>query len=41
MQPEAHSHKISNEDVFHVWLDAKTNKLQSQEHIKVKELNEK
>ena len=41
VQPEAHSHKISNEDIFHVWFDFKTNKLHSQKHIKVKEVSDK
>jgi hypothetical protein len=41
VQPEPHSHKMHNEDVFHYWLDIKTNKLHSQQHIKVKELSEK
>jgi hypothetical protein len=41
VQPEPHSHKMDNEDVFHFWLDIKTNKLHSQKHIKVRELNEK
>ena len=41
VQPEPHSHKMHNEDVFHFWLDIKTNKLHSQQHIKVKELSEK
>ena len=40
VQPEPHSHKMHNEDVFHFWLDIKTNKLHSQQHIKVKELSE-
>lgn len=37
VQPEPHSHKIPNEDIFHCWLDLKTNKVQAGEHIKVKE----
>jgi hypothetical protein len=39
VQPEPHSHKISNEDIFHCWLDIKTDKLHATEHIKVKEIN--
>jgi hypothetical protein len=41
VQPEPHSHKMHNEDIFHFWLDVKTNKLHSQQHIKVRELSEK
>ena len=41
VQPEPHSHKMHNEDIFHFWIDIKTNKLHSQQHIKVKELNDK
>jgi hypothetical protein len=41
VQPEPHSHKRDNEDLFHVWLDIKTNKLHSQQHIKVKEIGGK
>ncbi len=41
VQPEPHSHKMDNEDIFHFWLDIKTNQLHSQQHIKVKELKEK
>jgi len=37
VQPEPHSHKINNEDIFHCWLDLKTNKVHAEEHIKVKE----
>ncbi len=37
VQPEPHSHKIRNEDILHCWLDIKTNKVSSEEHIKVKE----
>jgi hypothetical protein len=37
VQPEPHSHKINNEDIFHCWLDIKTNKLHAKEHIDVKE----
>jgi hypothetical protein len=37
VQPEPHSHKINNEDLFHCWLDLKTNKVHAEEHIKVKE----
>ena len=38
VQPEPHSHKINNEDIFHFWLDMKTNKLHAKEHIDVKEI---
>jgi hypothetical protein len=41
VQPEPHSHKRNSEDLFHVWLDIKTNKLHSQQHIKVKETSGK
>jgi hypothetical protein len=41
VQPEPHSHKRSNEDLFHVWLDIKTNKLHSQQHIQVREISGK
>jgi hypothetical protein len=37
VQPEPHSHKIHNEDIFHCWLDLKTDKVHAEEHIKVKE----
>jgi hypothetical protein len=37
VQPEQHSHKIHNEDIFHFWLDLRTNKVHAEEHIKVKE----
>jgi hypothetical protein len=37
VQPEPHSHKIHNEDLFHCWLDIRTNKVHSEEHIKIKE----
>jgi hypothetical protein len=37
VQPEPHSHKIPNEDIFHCWLDLRTNKVHAEEHIKVKE----
>jgi hypothetical protein len=37
VQPEPHSHKMHNEDVFHCWIDLKTNKVHLEEHIKVKE----
>jgi hypothetical protein len=37
VQPEPHGHKMHNEDVFHCWLDIKTNKVHAEEHIKVKE----
>jgi hypothetical protein len=38
VQPEPHSHKMSNDNLFHCWLDLKTNKVQAEEHIKVKEI---
>ena len=38
VQPEPHSHKIHNEDIFHCWLDLRTNKVLVEEHIKVKEI---
>jgi hypothetical protein len=37
VQPEPHSHKMANEDVFHCWLDIKMNKIQTMQHINVKE----
>ncbi|MCL5949405.1 MAG: hypothetical protein M1490_02880 [Candidatus Bathyarchaeota archaeon] len=37
VQPEPHSYKMHNEDIFHCWLDIKTNKVHAEEHIKVKE----
>jgi hypothetical protein len=37
VQPEPHSYKMHNEDLFHFWLDIKTNKVHSEEHIRVKE----
>jgi hypothetical protein len=41
VQPEPHSHRMGNEDVFHFWLDIKTNKVHSKHHIKVRELGDK
>ena len=38
VQPEPHSHKMQNEDVFHCWLDIKMNKIQTMQHIGVKEI---
>lgn len=39
VQPEPHSrHKMHNEDVFHFWLDIKTDKVGAEQHIKVKEI---
>ena len=38
VQPEPHSHKMSNEDVLHCWLDMKTNRLHGKDHITVKEI---
>jgi hypothetical protein len=32
---------MGNEDVFHFWLDIKTNKVHSKQHIKVRELGDK
>ena len=41
VQPEPHSHKMVGEDVFHVWLDLKANKLGSKQHITVREISGK
>jgi hypothetical protein len=41
VQPEPHSHRIKIEDVFHFWLDIKTNRLHIPQHIEVKEIKEK
>jgi hypothetical protein len=41
VQPEPHSHKMDNEDVFHFWLDIKTNKVHFKQHIKVREVGDK
>ena len=41
VQPEPHSHKMGNEDVFHVWLDLKANKIGSKQHIVVQEIPNK
>ena len=38
VQPEPHSHKLKNEDVFHYWLDIKTDRFHAKEHIEVKEI---
>ena len=38
VQPEPHSHRMHDHDIFHCWLDIKTNKVQAEEHIKVKEI---
>ena len=38
VQPEPHSHKMHNEDIFHFWLDIKTNKVHIEQHIEVKEI---
>ena len=38
VQPEPHAHKIHNEDILHCWLDIKTDKVHSKDHIEVKEL---
>jgi hypothetical protein len=38
VQPEPHAHKMHNEEVFHFWLDIKTNKVHSEPHIKVREI---
>ena len=38
VQPEPHSHKMHNEDIFHFWLDIKTNKVHVKRHIEVKEI---
>ena len=37
VQPEPQSHKMGNEDIFHCWLDIKIDKVNADEHIKVKE----
>jgi hypothetical protein len=37
VQPEPHSHRMTNEVVLHCWLDMKTNKVHSTQHIEVKE----
>ena len=41
VQPEPHSHKLTNEDTFHCWLDMKTNKLNVQQHISIREAKNK
>ena len=41
VQPEPHSHKMGDEDVFHVWLDIKANKLGTKQHIAVRRINSK
>ncbi len=41
VQPEPHSHRIGNEDVFHFWLDIKTSMAHFRRHIKVKEVSDK
>ncbi len=38
VQPEPHSHKMTNEVILHCWLDMKTNKVHSKTHIEPKEL---
>ena len=38
VQPEPHSHKMHNEDIFHFWLDIKTNKVHVKRHIEVEEI---
>ncbi len=38
VQPEPHSHKLNNEDIFHFWLDIKTNRLHIPQHIDVNEI---
>ena len=40
VQPEPNSHKMGNDDVFHFWLDIRTNKLHLQENIKVREVSD-
>jgi hypothetical protein len=37
VQPEPHSHRRSNEDMFHAWLEVKTHVSGLKEHIEVKE----
>ncbi len=39
VQPEPHSHKLTNEDVLHCWLDMKTSKAHLKQHIEVKDKN--
>lgn len=41
VQPEPHSHKINSEDIFHFWLDIKTNRFHAKEHVNVKEISSK
>jgi hypothetical protein len=41
VQPEPYSHKMGNDDVFHFWLDIRTDKLHLQEHIKVREVSDR
>jgi hypothetical protein len=38
VQPEPHSHRMSNDVIFHCWMDLMTNKVQLKIHITVKEL---
>jgi hypothetical protein len=38
VQPEPHSHKINNNVALHCWLDMKTNKVHSKQHIETKEI---
>lgn len=38
IQPEPHSHRLNNEDIFHSWIDIKTNRLHVPQHIDVKEI---
>ena len=37
VQPEPHSHRINDEDLFHCWLDLKTNKVHDKEHIMIEQ----
>jgi hypothetical protein len=41
VQPEPHSHKMTNENVLHIWLDMKTDRLNSKQHIEVTETTQR
>lgn len=41
VQPEPSSHRLNNKDIFHFWLDIKTNRLHIPQHIDVEEIKEK
>jgi hypothetical protein len=38
VQPEPHSHRIGDEDIFHFWLDIKADRVHLKEHVKVREV---